>query len=100
MSVTDKLLTISTRNKRTKQKQFTCSCTAYKFPHRLGGGRCTLQKFVVREFEKNYGSGECSGCLCFSNYECSVANGVESPEYCQIVQNIEHFYQINLIGNS
>jgi hypothetical protein len=65
----------------------------------LGGGKCTLHKFAQREFEKNYGGSECSGCLCFNNYECAVANGVESPEYCQIVQNLEHFYQINLTGH-
>ena len=29
-----------TAPKKTKRKQDTCYCDAYRFPHRLGGGKC------------------------------------------------------------
>jgi len=84
------------KKKRYKRRQITCNCSAYNFPHRLSGGKCTLSKFANRTFEENYGSGICGNCNCFNNGICEVSEGIESPDYCEAIIEIESFHEIKL----
>lgn len=63
-----------------------CRCDAYKFPHRLIGGRCNGYDFVEKLWETTYGSGVCSDCGNLTTREgytqCEVVHGGEKPRHC------------------
>lgn len=82
--------------KKRRRKQITCTCSAYSFPHRLSGGKCTLVKYAERTHGLYFGSGVCLGCICFKSGSCEVAEGIESPKYCQAVQELEHWNELKL----
>ena len=75
--------------------QYTCNCSAYKFPHRLGAGKCKLINHIKNEFINNYGSAEpCNNCNNFIDFSCQVVGGIESLEHCLIVQEMERACEI------
>lgn len=37
-----------------KRKQITCRCLAYPFPHRQGGGRCSIPDWCIVADETNW----------------------------------------------
>jgi hypothetical protein len=52
-----------------------CTCSSYKFPHRVGG-KCDGSAFAEFHF---YNSKSCCGsCNCNSGTHCDVATGQES----------------------
>ena len=65
-----------------KQKTFqiTCRCAAYKFPHRLGGGRCDGSNWCEM-YQIFYGS-DCKNCSIKSDGQCDVVTGRESLTQC------------------
>ena len=89
--------------KKTKRIQVTCNCSAYEFPHRIGGGNCTGSEWassyfgVIRE--------ACSMCNCLNSGEsgaqgersgtCDVAEGIESVKMCEAYQ--EHLHDQPII---
>lgn len=60
---------------------FPCGCDAYKFPHRIGGGKCTGSQWA--EFYHNNIRSECDGCNCTDGADCDVADGRESINECE-----------------
>ncbi|MGB3921871.1 MAG: hypothetical protein WBL19_01130 [Minisyncoccia bacterium] len=67
---------------KRKRVQVTCVCSAYKFPHRIDGGRCTGDAWAASYFEL---VGECCK-RCVANRgadECDVACGAESIMACE-----------------
>lgn len=61
---------------KRKRNQVTCECSAYDFPHRIGGGKCSGAFWCIsyNEIENE----ECESCNCFENGECQVSTGQES----------------------
>ena len=71
------------------KQQITCRCSAYKFPHRLGGGKCSGSEWAesyhltVREC--------CELCNCNNNGICEVATGQESIKECEGFIDFLHY---------
>ena len=71
------------------KQQITCRCSAYKFPHRLGGGKCSGNEWAesyyltVREC--------CELCNCNNNRVCEVATGQESIKECEGAVDFLHY---------
>lgn len=73
--------------------QVTCLCSAYKFPHRLGGGRCRGEEWAGSYFEVI--KIECYRCAENSLSGCRVASGLESIKLCEGYRDFLH-YQIKV----
>lgn len=85
--------------KRTRKNEQVCLCSAYKFPHRFGGGKCTGKYIVVEYFNETFGKdGECVNCaLCNveSGYPyCEVIEGGEPVTGCQIFRDYIRYHSI------
>lgn len=52
-----------------------CTCSAYRFPHKIGG-RCTGAEFA--EFQFYNVRSNCEFCNCNAETHCDVATGQES----------------------
>lgn len=74
-----------------KRRQVTCTCEAYDFPHRFGGGRCDGLSIVV----KVVGSSSCHWCH-LNNGGCEVLKGQEHPRECPGVQDYLAYNEITL----
>ena len=62
--------------------QVTCVCSAYPFPHRIGGGQCTGTEWSASYMEVD--SANCQTCNCNTqDGSCDVANGAESFKECE-----------------
>lgn len=70
------------------KSQVTCTCQAYEFPHRFGGGRCDGLSLVVP-------GSECRNCH-LNNNGCEVLKGQEHPRECIYVQEFTQTYEIKL----
>lgn len=55
-----------------------CDCSAYSFPHKVGGGKCRATMYT--EFYLYNIKEHCAQCNCFNESEnsCDVAQGLES----------------------
>lgn len=71
--------------------QVTCTCTAYDFPHRFGGGRCNGLSIV----EEHCGGWLCQHCNPF-NQGCEVMKGQEEPKECPYVIEFCEYNEIKL----
>jgi hypothetical protein len=69
------------RRKRKRQFQVTCRCSAYKFPHRIGGGRCNGSAWA--ECYHIYVQDDCAFCNHNNNGTCEVWTGQEPIKECQ-----------------
>lgn len=70
--------------RRSRKGEVTCNCKAYKFPHRMCGGKCKGIEFVAEFFNDNTW-GECRSCKNFcmdDGFECQVLNGQENFWEC------------------
>lgn len=82
--------------------QHTCRCSAYKFPHRFGGGKCNGYQLVKDHWLGSFGySHKCSSCnnlvVNDDGYrECDVMTGGEPPKRCEIVMDFLHLNGIKL----
>lgn len=63
-----------------KSFQITCKCLAYKFPHRLNGGKCTGDTWC--EWYQLYDGSMCRTCSVKSQGQCDVISGRESLTQC------------------
>lgn len=79
---------LRSRKKRKKRKgELVCTCRAYKFPHRMMGGRCAGYAEVEEIWEANYGGGDCRQCNYLQRdmgYYCEVVEGQEPPWECPV----------------
>lgn len=88
--------------KRRKPRiyEYTCTCGAYKFPHRFGGGRCSGYYLVAEQWENHYGSGDCTHCNACNRTEdipyCEVYEGQERVEECPAWQEFVHYNEIRI----
>lgn len=79
------------RNQRRSRKgELVCYCRAYRFPHRFGGGKCTLEKWVSRYWSKEPHSPECLDCHSYRFGECEVDSGQEGPMECVALVEFIH----------
>lgn len=76
--------------------EFTCTCSAYSFPHRMGGGKCSGICVVEDTWYKNYGLGICSGCSCHSDFVCEVVQGQEDVKECRAFEEFINFNEIKI----
>ncbi|QXG07631.1 hypothetical protein [Erwinia phage Snitter] len=74
-----------------RRRQTTCTCDAYDFPHRFGGGRCDGIAIVMLYA----GSSACFNCH-LNNNGCEVIKGQESPKECPHVIEFCHYNEIKL----
>lgn len=87
------------RRRRKRKGEYTCNCTAYKFPHRFSGGRCSLSRWVDRYWSEYWGSGNCcSSCISFVDGHCEVVVGQESAKYCNALQEFVQDNEIRVKG--
>lgn len=86
--------------RRKRKGEYVCDCYAYRFPHRMFGGRCTGQGWVEALWESTYGGGECEGCaLCYQEEYargCEVVDGRERPQECPELQDFIHLHEIKV----
>lgn len=80
--------------RRKYRKQVTCRCSAYKFPHRLSGGKCTIENYVYSYFYED--RVLCTDCICNKTAYCEVAEGSEDVQYCAEVQELNRYYEVSL----
>lgn len=71
--------------------QVTCTCPAYDFPHRFGGGKCDGYHIVAEQC----GGWLCSTCNLF-NGRCEVMSGQEAPKECPYVIEFCEYNEIKL----
>lgn len=85
---------------RKKRKgEYVCECSAYKFPHRFGGGRCTGIFLVQNHWSEYWGQSEdCQRCNSLETHTCAVTDGRERETECAIWQEFVDFNEIRLLG--
>lgn len=86
------------KNHRTGHGDQTCACRAYKFNHRLFGGRCSLLRWVKAFFEPT--RAECRDCDNMKEFECEVVNGTEEAWHCPGLRDHVRFDGIVLYGRA
>lgn len=78
-------------NRKKRKGECTCDCSAYPFPHRFGGGKCTGEHIVSQTWEENWGGGVCELCPHhveeLHGKECQVVMGSESIKECEALIN-------------
>lgn len=86
------------RKGKYRYGEYVCTCSAYNFPHRFTGGKCT-GRFLARNYWNLYfGSGTCETCNCCNSCErtCNVLDGTESVEECEVWQEFVDFNEIKV----
>ncbi len=80
-------------NNRDHARTVLCHCSAYPYPHRAFGGKCSRKRFAFRYWNQWFGAGLCTACNCLNTTEevpyCEVVQGQESAKYCAAVQEFE-----------
>ena len=90
------------KRKRDRSKDLTCTCDAYEFPHRFGGGRCDGKHVVCDYWNAHMGSGDCTDCHSLVNdtinynLYCEVEAGQEDRLQCPVLQEFLHFNEQKL----
>ena len=81
--------------------EVNCTCDAYKFPHRFGGGRCIGANIPEDTWNKYWGTGPCEECMChtISDYEniCDVVDGRERVTQCPEWQDFVQYNDVRLL---
>lgn len=89
--------------RKPRKGELICTCGAYRFPHRFGGGRCTGFYIVEQYWENHYGSGDCTHCNSCNRTEavpyCEVVTGGESVRECPVWQEFTRFNEVKLRSN-
>lgn len=84
---------------RNPQKgEYVCTCHAYRYPHRFGGGRCTGVWVVDEAWNKNWGGGDCRHCNLNDEGECQVLSGLEPANECPQWQEFVDYNEIKIYG--
>ena len=76
--------------RKKRSGEHTCSCDAYCFPHRFGGGKCS----GIHIAQEAYYGGDpvCFSCPEFSEQGCAVIDGREELNVCDAYIN---FVELN-----
>jgi hypothetical protein len=75
------------RRKRNRKFEIVCKCGAYKFPHRMTGGRCTGARWAEQEWLN--GNRDCKHCVCNAGSHCEVAEGQERIDNCRAFEDLK-----------
>ena len=80
--------------------EYVCRCTAYKFPHRFGGGHCNGRWIVEEYVAEHQGSGDCSNCHNWKREEhyCEVERCQERVTLCPVWHEFVCYHEIILYG--
>jgi hypothetical protein len=92
------------RRKRRKG-EYVCRCGAYKFPHRMMGGRCNGGALVDDTFNTQM-YGACRDCMLREEIEdfagpaikCQVLEGREELQECPALQEFIQYHEIIIHG--
>lgn len=71
--------------------EYTCTCEAYSFPHRFGGGKCKGLHLAEQAWPY---SEHCQHCAENTRYGCAVVEGREDLQQCSAY---EEFVEVNEI---
>jgi hypothetical protein len=90
-------------SRKARRGEVVCRCGAYRFPHRMMGGRCDGGAFVDKLFaEQMYGA--CRDCM-FREYVeeegamlCQVLQGRETTMQCPELESFVSHEGIKLYG--
>lgn len=87
--------------RKPRKYEQTCTCKAYKFPHRFGGGKCTGKVIVYEYFSETGGiDGECASCMLCDKSQgftvCEVIDGGEPAEGCQAWRDYVRWHGIRI----
>ena len=89
--------------RRNRWYEKTCSCGAYRFPHRFGGGVCHGLDIVEDTWEQNWGGGVCADCNSCDKSEydlyCQVKLGQENVTHCLAWREFVDVNEIRLYKN-
>ena len=78
--------------RRKRKGEYVCNCYAYKFPHRMFGGRCSGHAWVEALWETTYGTSVCEDCaLC---YRKTIAADVRSATVVRARLNAQSFRRL------
>lgn len=89
------------KRRKPRSYEVVCTCGAYKFPHRFGGGKCSGRWVVSQAWEENYGRGDCKDCnLCNTDQgiRCEVLDGQENVDQCPIWQEFVRYNEVRIYG--
>lgn len=81
--------------RKRREGEVVCRCGAYKFPHRMMGGRCNGGAFVEQVFETRRG---CRDCHFLDAHTCEVVEGRESAMRCPELEETIRYNNIKLYG--
>lgn len=88
------------RRRKPRKGEFVCTCGAYKFPPRFGGGRCSGANIVTDYWESHWGSGDCKHCHLHNRTEavpyCEAVEGQEEVRECPVWQEFVAFHEIRV----
>ena len=97
IETSNELTPVNLYKRKRKRRQITCTCPAYSFPHRLGGGKCRLSAFASRIYNGEEGfRPKCSNCISNNNSTCEVAEEREDARYCETIVTIFNFKEDKL----
>jgi len=82
---------MSSRRPRRKG-EYVCTCHAYRFPHRFGGGRCGGVFLVEERFEPY----TCGRCNLLNEGQCEVLDGQEDTCECPVWQEFVERNEIKI----
>lgn len=85
---------------RKKRKgEHVCRCSAYRFPHRFGGGKCTGFVVVSEHWQTYFGHcDECQTCNSLDSVMCQVVEGIEKENKCEVFNYFVDNEEIRLLG--
>ena len=71
--------------RKHREYEKTCNCRAYKFPHRMLGGRCEGLAIVINHY--NSDNNDCADCVSRDDdYSCQVIEGREDTQHASCMQ--------------
>ena len=74
-----------------RKQDYTCTCNAYTFPHRIFSGRC-----VSEIVEQNVHGSHCQNCNLYVDKTCQVLDGLEHVKYCEYVSEFILYHEIRV----
>lgn len=88
------------RYRKPRAGESVCTCTAYPFPHRWGGGDCKGLEVVAETWEANQGRRDCETCHCNCQdaHYCEVLRGQEHPKAGDCWREFVRYNEIKIYG--
>lgn len=88
--------------RKQRKGEYICTCSAYAFPHKFGGGRCHGLCIPESYWADHYGTGSCQDCVLLDFVDglpsCQVIDGLEKVTECPLWQEHVSSYEIRLHG--